>query len=543
MLLTGGIGLFINSAIAQRNAGGYPDGLSGYSGEQLPVTLVLSSPDQATLALEDEAEPMPYRFAVNLPVDLDLVKHGTPLITGSGDKVWQMRIDAPGALAMIPYFDRFWLPSGSRLFVYEPEGKQVLGAFTEANNNEAGTFATTYLRGESIVIEYAPPAGTEEMPLLHLNEIGWAYRGIGGAPELTDDFGQSGNCEVNVNCPEGNGWKDQKRGVARIQVKRQGGTMWCSGSLINNVRHDGTPYFLTADHCGRYSTTQDLTQWVFAFHYESATCPDPPEEPGATSFTGAVLKARGGDSGNTGSDFFMVLLNDMPEPADNLFFNGWDRNTMPSPYGTGIHHPAGDIQKISTYTDSLVSSNWAGHAFQSHWRVHWVETESGHGVTEGGSSGSPIYNNDGRIVGTLTGGDSSCEPTSLDAPDYYGKFSWHWDKNGSDSTSCLNYWLDPDETGVMAIDGWTVGLAEQDTPEGIRCFPNPFLESVTLTVPMSGTHDVALTDQHGWQILDKQIHTTAFSEVKIDLPGLAPGIYLLRVSTKGWVRTLKLVKL
>src|SRR5690606_34279814 len=100
--------------------------------------------------------------------------------------------------------------------------------------------------------------------------------------------------------------------------------------------------------------------------------------------------------------------------------------------GASIHHPAGDIKKISTYSSNLVSDTWGGPA-GTHWRVTWTANASGHGVTEGGSSGSPIFNAAGRIIGTLTGGSSFCNAPSN--PDYYGKMSYHWTSNPGDDLS------------------------------------------------------------------------------------------------------------
>ncbi len=506
------------------------------------VSARIAPPSLQGVAREDSLRPVPYRFAVHVPVDLDLMHDGHLEGSGSEDAMIRLRIEAPGALGIILYFDRFRIPEGGRLFVYDPGMRQVLGAFTSASNKPSGTFATGCIRGSSLILEYNHPEGSGAMPDIHINEIGWAYRGIYRDPGVTEGFGQSGDCEVNVNCPEGDGWKLQKQGVARIQVKRPGGTMWCSGSLVNNVRHDGTPYFLTADHCGRFSSAQDLTQWVFDFNYESPGCPNPPQEPGRSSVTGALLVARGGDSGNTGSDFFLVLLQEEIPETWHLYFNGWDRSEEPSPPGTGIHHPQGDIRKISTYTSPLVSSSWLGHVPGSHWRVVWAETQSGHGVTEPGSSGSPIFNNAGRVVGTLTGGDASCAPSQLDQPDYYGKFLWHWDRNGSDSASVLKYWLDPDNTDIMAIDGWTVGV-EEPLPEPETLFhPNPCSGDLTVEPLTAGSYRFVLTDIRGKMHLDRVMTVHGDGKTTLDLSHIPQGIYFLRVGNGRTTMTGKVIK-
>jgi PKD repeat protein len=91
------------------------------------------------------------------------------------------------------------------------------------------------------------------------------------------------------------------------------------------------------------------------------------------------------------------------------------------------------------------------NGLQSHWEVGWNETANGHGVTEGGSSGSPLLDSYGRIVGTLTGGLSSCN--SPNEKDYFGMFPYHWASNGTTDDQQLKPWLDPDNTGVSYLDG------------------------------------------------------------------------------------------
>ena len=166
---------------------------------------------------------------------------------------------------------------------------------------------------------------------------------------------------------------------------------------------------------------------------------------------GATLKAHGGNTGNTGSDFYLVCLNDLVPAAYDPFFLGWDRQNVPSPEGVCIHHPQGDIKKISTYDQSTVSSQWSNNGVQSHWMVSWTETPDGHGVTESGSSGSPLFNEHGLIVGTLTGGESSCGNT--EGADFYGKFFYHWTSNGSQTGDQLEPWLDPDHEGALVLGG------------------------------------------------------------------------------------------
>lgn len=152
-----------------------------------------------------------------------------------------------------------------------------------------------------------------------------------------------------------------------------------------------------------------------------------------------------------GSDFYLVELNAAIPTTYNPYFAGWDRNNTGATSGVSIHHPNGSAKKISTFTATLTNTNFNGGGNGHFWRVTWAATTNGHGVTEGGSSGSPIFNQNKRIVGQLTGGSSACNSTN--SPDVYGKLRSDWDLNGTTNTAQLKPWLDPTNSGVTTLDG------------------------------------------------------------------------------------------
>jgi len=530
---------------AQVSAGGLPYSFSQAIPPDTVIFFTVTPPSMDALTTEDEQSPMPYRFAVNLPVDLGTGTAGQWIRTTNGIKVWRLNIKSPGAKALILYFDRYKVPDGGKFFVYNPKRTQLLGAFTSGNNNKLSTFATGLIYGDEITLEYNAP---EDLPLpdLHVSEVGHAYRGVSDYTGGNAGFGGAGPCEVNVNCAEGVNWQKQKRSVTRITVKRGGASVWCTGSLVDNTRHDGKPYVLTADHCGKYSSEEDLSKWIFYFNYEGTGCPDPTTEPELQSITGATLVAHGGNAGSTGSDFYLVLLNSPVPFSYNAYYAGWSRETVPpSSSGTSIHHPQGDIKKISTYTKALQPAHWVGNPALAHWRVYWSGTVNGHGTTEGGSSGSPLYDSQGLLVGTLTGGDSSCDSISLNSPDYYGMFSYHWDQNGTDSASILKCWLDPDNTGLMTLKGWAVAVQETGGNDWVSISPNPVVSKLTIK---SSANDkiklqVSVYDMLGNQRFNSNRDAGSRLEEQVDMTGFASGMYLLVVSDGDRRLTRKIVKL
>lgn len=387
-----------------------------------------------------------------IPVDFSIDDSGQWQRVING-KIWRLEIESPGAQALMLYYSDFHIPYGASLFIYSKDRTSVVGPLTVDNNPKSRTFATDLVKGDDIILEYFQPNNITGQPIININGLGYIYRDSHFGTNNTKGFGDSGSCQVNANCsPEGDNWQDQKRGVVRILLTVGGNQGWCSGSLLNTVAQDCTPYALTADHCGHDATTTELTQWIFYFNYESPDCNNPSSEGSLAgqTITGCTKVANGGNSGSTGSDFYLVELSQSVPDTYNPFYNGWDHSGTAPTSGVGIHHPSGDIKKISTYGTTLTTSDWNGSGVNSHWRVTWDATTNGHGTTEGGSSGSPIFNQDGRIVGDLTGGGSDC--SALTSPDYYGKFDWSWDQNGTTDQEKLQPWLDPANT-TQFIDG------------------------------------------------------------------------------------------
>lgn len=163
------------------------------------------------------------------------------------------------------------------------------------------------------------------------------------------DYGNALPCHINVNCPQGNAWQQEKRGVARILMSFSNGEAWCTGSLIANSNNTFDPYFLTAHHCQLILLAPDFDMWRFDFGYEAPTCAQPTAEPARRSILGCERMAYRAET-----DMLLLKLNPLPNDY-SFYFNGWNRGTATThTQGTFIHHPAGDIKKISLDLDPLI---------------------------------------------------------------------------------------------------------------------------------------------------------------------------------------------
>jgi lysyl endopeptidase len=444
-----------SAAWSQISYGGVPPSFEHPSVSIMAAEVELNAPDMDAIEFEDrlasDSESSdPLRMGVSVRAGLNMTNSGLWTQLDDGSKVWRLKMHVPGALALGVYYDRFYLPEGSRLFLYNESRNQLLGAYTFMNNPESGLFANEFVQGDVVYLEYHQESTVTEQAVIQISEIAYAYRHIAFVERETDGV-RSLWCMINVACEEGDDWDDQIRSVARISVKIGFNFYWCSGALINNTNNDRTPYFLTASHCGGSASASDLNQWIFYFNFQAPTCQG--TSSGSNTITGCQLKARDNSQGDNGSDFLLVQFNSSVPNFYNVYFSGWNRTNVTVDMGNGvsIHHPAGDIKKISTYIVPLVSST-AWNGLQSHWRVNWANTTNGRSIVEGGSSGSPIFDSNGLIVGDLTGGYTynSCENPS---PAFYGKIWYSWDQNGSTPATRLRDWLDPDNTGIEKLPG------------------------------------------------------------------------------------------
>ena len=227
-----------------------------------------------------------------------------------------------------------------------------------------------------------------------------------------------------------------------------------------------------------------------------------------------------------------MRFNDNIPSGWDVYFNGWTTSVSQSQSGVGIHHPEGDIKKISTYTQPLSPSNYKATTESTHWEVRWAETAHGHGVTEGGSSGSPIFNSDGLIVGTLTGGQAGCDVAFLNSPDYYGRFDYSWNKNGSQDTAQLKAWLDPDNSGITKLSGITLGVEEKNILRKLSIKPNPAQDFIEFIVPASYANDqnavYEISDMGGRILMRGKVQSDPLQN--IDISKLSAGSYIIRIS-------------
>lgn len=310
-------------------------------------------------------------------------------------------------------------------FEFISSTQEKLGPYSLADLTQQESFLSWPIKGNTLTIRFWSSQQSEiSFKLKHV---------VYGMLELnTRAFGQSGACNVNINCPEGLDWQKEKRSV--LMLISGSGARYCTGTLVNNTAQDGRPYVLTAKHCNVGANSS------FMFNYESPDCSNT-DGPIVQTLQGTHIRAI-----YDVSDVCLLELHQSVPSNFSSYFSGWSRDTLATDSVVGIHHPRGDIKKISFENHMVRDSCYTcvGPSLDYWYISHWEN-----GTTEPASSGSALFDKNHRIIGQLRGGQASCLNS---VSDFYGKFSTSWEGGGTPATR-LKDWLDPVGTQTFSLDG------------------------------------------------------------------------------------------
>ncbi|WP_342088073.1 trypsin-like peptidase domain-containing protein [Dyadobacter sp. OTU695] len=417
-------------------------------------TFGLAPNERKELLKQDSVEALhdyPRRFGKNFESDIDIIKEAkAQVINGKSIRLYE--IESTNAYSINLIFDKIFLSPGAELNIYNHDRSFIYGPVNSENVPSNGIFWTDLIPGNRIVIELTENDKNSGSSIIHISNVIHGYRRAfqQGSDNVPENFGTSLACHRDWTC-DGGAWRDE--GDAVVMLMLDYATRWCSGALINNQRQDFKPYVLTAFHCldndatsGTLSTAERnaVNNWVYRFRYHSPTCSPLADGNCYISFNGANFRAA-----LQATDMTLLELMTQPRINHGVSFAGWDRSGSAATSAVGIHHPDGDVKKIS-FDNNAVSTNSSSVTWtdgttspsNSHWNVGYDN-----GTTEGGSSGSPLFDQNKRIVGQLHGGPAGCAPIQK----RYGRFDKSWSL-GTTSDTRLRDWLDPDNTGVTTVN-------------------------------------------------------------------------------------------
>lgn len=403
---------------------------------------VLPSFDAQKLIDEDKLNKgidKPFRFGKGFDLKITLDDGGWCSLDEG--RLWSMEFQSLGAYSINFVFDKFFLSDNAKLYIANANGTMLYGPVTSKQNTKNGFFLTDLISGDDVTIYLYEPNSEKGKSKLSVKTVVHAYKNL-FSNMAYGNLGGSGSCNNDIACFPA--WDDESDAVALVLLSN--GTELCSGSLLMAANQSFRPYFLSAFHCidsskdGSLSATEisDAQNWMFKFQYKMTSCGGSSATTGIT-YNGAAYRAAW-----NASDFSLMEMNNSPLGDSQFTWLGWDRSGNSPTSGTGIHHPSGDVMKISFDNDAIIeTSEGSTSTGTSHWYV-----DIDNGTLEHGSSGSPLFNENRRVVGQLHSGYPGC---SSSKQFWYGCFHRSW-TGGSTNTTRLSNWLDPCGSGTMTTN-------------------------------------------------------------------------------------------
>ena len=422
-----------------------------------PVRARVSASEAAAVDAPDSARPVRVGLTKALSVNVDFRDlsmsrlKGRPLgrntgaitQTSDGGFVYTAALSSVGATALRVHFKGFDLPPNAGLYLFTDAG-EVFGPYKGRGPLGDGEFWSHTLVGDLVMLQlrHVGPASDDE-----LHRARFTVAGLGHIrPKfLAGTCADNAECVENAECITDTVVDDARFAVAHMQWISGPYIYICSGGLVADT--DSTseiPYFLSANHCiSRGKDARNLENYFQLTKPCGAGsgCPsifDIRDNHQDMRTLGASILSTGRDA-----DYTLFQLKEMP-PRDSVYL-GW--NSAPVAFTNGeslyrISHPGGSPQSYSKHevdASAQTCLSWP--------RGDRIYSKDLLGATEGGSSGSPVINGTGQIVGQLSGAcgynlDNVCDSNSNSTVD--GAFAAYYDS--------VSQWLDPDSGGGCSAE-------------------------------------------------------------------------------------------
>lgn len=359
------------------------------------------------------AADSPVQFAVPVPHSASTAASGTWSVAG-GQATWRYAVQVPTAVSLsfharVPSF-----PESAALLVSGAHSATSYGA----SDLRRGELWSRVHAGDTLELTLTVAAADAPSVDLRIVSLQAGYRAIG--PGVTDHplyerlvrtAGSAGNgsCITNYECEVTAGNATPASATVALVVEN---LYQCTGTLINDVPGDNTPYVLTARHCetgqlggGNPAAASGVTVYWNA----TSACGTPL----GSIYDGGLPSQTGARTVVEQQDAWLIELDTNPVVADAQFA-GFDASGGAVTGGYTIHHAQGGDKQFVAWSGAafaLEEQDALGSAYLS----NFLETVNQTGNIGPGASGSGFFNRNNHLVGALALGRKSTDASGYGA--------------------------------------------------------------------------------------------------------------------------------
>lgn len=403
-------------------------------------TYVVTAPSDFDELMDKKAKGLLETFATTVKTNIDVLKNAT--VVNTKDTIYySFKIKAEKATSISVNFGRFRLSANATMLLYT--SKEITDSISKKQNGKANAWRSRTYKENELNLLLRVPINELNLNSLIITETNFGYQsGVPGGALLS--------CEIDANCSTGASMSLEKKAVVLIE----NGNAYFTGTLLMNTCNNAIPYILTTKHGVGSGPGASGSALKYTFKFWSTGCG------ASTSSTSANVEMDFDKSELVAqsdyTDFALLKLDDPIPTNSDIVFSGWTTATSGITETSILHHPQGDLMKITTDNSAPVMDTYPELPNYLAWKLN-----IDFGATEAGSSGAAYFDQNHRVFAQHIGiGSNSSSCTQYEK--WGGRFSDSWNgPSGSTSATRLKDWLDPNNISTGTTNSTNVSQLMQ----------------------------------------------------------------------------------
>jgi lysyl endopeptidase len=419
----------------------------------------------------------PVQFAVLVPHAASAANAGNWSVEGA-QATWRYAVAVPTAVSLSFHATRSSLPESATLIV---RGAKTTTSY-RAHDLHRGELWSRIQPGEALEFALTVAAADRSGVDFRIVSLQAGYRALGPGVQDHPYYRQlkaqaaaaSGNasCVTNYECKVNA--SNTPAGAATVALII-GNLYQCSGSLINDVPGDNTPYILTARHCetGQLGGGSPGAASTVAVYWDATS---PCGSTLGSIYDGATPTQTGAQTVVEQQDAWLIRLDVNPVVPDAQLA-GFDASGGAVQGGYTIHHGEGNDKQFAGWSGTaaaVLENNVLGVSYLSNF---W-ETVNQVGNIGPGASGSGLFDQNNHLVGSLSLGRQTTDPSGYGSCPLASPPNPNGTNGVADFTSLAAVWsstadttsstgsttvksvLDPANTGTMVVPSLSAAVIQ-----------------------------------------------------------------------------------